>query len=318
MMQSAMQISVVVPVRNREDLLGQCLSSLVASADGQSNVRIVVCDNGSTDGSVKVARSFGPLVEVVQSTAQRVGGVRNDGAAAHKTAEVYAFLDSDCVVPPHFFAAIVETFEHSKATAVGCEVVSRKDGHWSERAWDELHRPGGDGPRHYINSACFCIRSDFFWKIGGFDAEKVSSEDVDICRRITFAGGSMWQSEKLAVLHLGNPQSVRGLYSRIRWHGEGIWEEGKGLQWSVTTAATIAHAAFVVIGILWGGWEVVHGHLTGVVLALGGMLLAPIAFVVARAVQHRRAVPIFSGVALMSITFPARIHGMIRSFVRSR
>jgi GT2 family glycosyltransferase len=307
------QITAIVPVKNRADLLRRCLASLIAATENYGNARIVVCDNGSTDDSVRVASSMGPLVSVVHSAAPRVSGVRNDGAGLAPNADVLAFIDCDCVVPSDFFGAAIDTFKISGAAAVGCEVVSPADGHWTERAWDGLHRPGGDGPRHYINSACFCIRTDWFNRINGFDSQKVSSEDVDICRRLAAAGGTMWQSERLAVLHLGNPKTIGGLYSRIRWHGEGVWERGKGIQWSVSTIATFAHLLCVVAGLITGSILISRGMWLGVVLLLIGFVLTPLLFVVARAVQHRRLVPMLGGVGLMSITFPARLHGLLRS-----
>jgi glycosyltransferase involved in cell wall biosynthesis len=311
-------IVAVVPSKNRADLLRRCLQSLVAAAQQYENARIVVSDHGSTDDSVTIARQAGEFVTVISSTAYRVGGVRNDGAAAALEADALAFIDCDCIVPPDFFAAVSDTFKVSRAAAVGCEVLSPSDGHWTERAWDGLHRPGGDGPRHYINSACFCISRPWFERIGGFDEQKISSEDVDICRRLTEAGGTMWQSERLAVLHLGNPQTVAGLYRRIRWHGEGVWERDKGIQWSVTTAATFLHLACVATGLLLGAYALFNGYPVGLTALFAGFLVVPLAFVAARALQHRRVVPIIGGVALMSITFPARLHGLFRSVMARR
>jgi hypothetical protein len=249
----------------------------------------------------------------MESSASRIGGVRNAGARSQPGADVFAFIDCDCLVPPDFLTAVAETFATSNASAVGCEVLSQSDGHWTERVWDKLHRPGGDGPRHYINSACFCIRREMFFSLNGFDESKVSSEDVDISRRLTEAGGTMWQSERLAVIHLGNAKSVPDLYRRLRWHGEGVWERGRGIQWSVTTTATFLHGIVVISSLTGGGWMLANHHPAGWLFIVLGFVIVPFLFVVARAIQHRRFVPILGGIGLMSITFPARLHGFFRS-----
>ncbi len=308
-----MRITAVIPVKDREQLLRQCLTALAASAAQYQDARILVVDNGSIDNSREVATEFAPKVRLVKSRAARVGGVRNAGAALDRDTDAYAFVDCDCIVPADFFQAVADTLSSSGASAVGCEVVSPSDGHWTERAWDGLHRPGGDGPRHYINSACFCILTEWFWRINGFDDTKVSSEDVDICRRLAAAGGTMWQSERLAIVHLGNPQSIGGLYRRIRWHGEGVWERGKGIQWSVTTIATLLHGMSALSATAAGAALIAFGQPLGWLVILLGWLAMPALFVVARAVQHRRRVPILGGIGLMSITFPARLHGLLRS-----
>jgi hypothetical protein len=179
-----------------------------------------------------------------------------------------------------------------------------------------LHRPGGDGPRHYINSACFAIRAEWFRRIAGFDATKSSSEDVDICRRLTAAGGTMWQSERLAILHLGNPQTVAGLYRRLRWHGEGIWEPGAPVQWSVSTICLVLFPCVTVAGVVVGVPLLSSHPVWAIVFLLTAPLMVPLLFVIGRAVQFRRRVPVVGGVALMLITFVARLHGVIRAVRR--
>lgn len=310
-----MKITAVLPVRNKADVLDACLRSVRIAAAAYADCSVIVVDNGSTDGSLRIQESYRDAFTLLRSTAARVGGVRNDGARGHPKADVYAFIDCDCIVPERFFTDVADVFAESKASAVGCEVVSDMLGHWSEVVWDKLHRPGGDGPRHYINSACFCITASWFWKINGFDEQKVSSEDVDICRRLTVAGGTMWQAERLAVIHMGNPKSLSGLYRRLRWHGEGIFEAGKGVQWSVSTIFTLLHAVVVVVGVTAGVLLLTRGRLLGAPLMLASLVSMPALFVLARAIQFRRGVPVFGGIALMMITFAARFAGMRRSIV---
>ncbi len=307
------RITAVLPIKNKKETLAPCLASIAAACVADGNVRVVLVDNGSTDGALVLQQQYADRFHLISSTANRVGAVRNEGARDDPDAAVYAFIDSDCVVPPDFFVAVRETFAISNAAAVGCEVVSRSDGHWTERTWDALHRPRGDGPRHYINSACFCVRSEWFWRICGFDEEKVSSEDVDICRRLAARGGTMWQSERLQVVHLGNPQSISGLFARIRWHGAGIWEPGKGLQWSRITMATFAHAAFVILGVISFAVFARSAPLVGGALLILSVLVAPVTFTLARMLQFRRLIPIIPSTALMVITFFARLRGLLDS-----
>ena len=313
-----MRIAAVIPVRNKADVLERCLGSIVRAAQAYPDTEVIVVDNGSSDGSIEIAQQFREQCVVIKSSAPRVGAVRNDGARRATDSEVLAFIDCDCEIPADFFVAVAATLDERGAAAVGCEVVSPANGHWSERVWDQLHRPGGDGPRHYINSACFCIRTTWFDAIRGFDEQKTSSEDVDICRRLAAAGGTMWQSERLAIVHWGNPQSVAGLFRRIRWHGEGIWEPEKGIQWSVSTAATFAYPFVVASGLGIGATLIARGDRAGWLYVLVAPLVVPLAFVFARAAQHRRAVPLIGGVALMLITFHARLAGIWRSVVASR
>jgi glycosyltransferase involved in cell wall biosynthesis len=317
-----MTLAVVIPVRDRSALLERCLVAL-QEAVGQSTrhghpaIRVVVADHGSRDGTAAVVARFAPLVTMVHSTATTVAGVRNDGASAVPDADALVFLDADCLVPESFLVACREVLEHSRAAAIGCEVVAPADGHWTERTWDAVHRPGGDGPRHYINSACFCVRREWFHRIAGFDADRTSSEDVDICQRLLAAGATLYQSERLAVLHLGNPQSIGGVYRRVRWHNEGVISPGKGIQWSPMLLATLGHSVVTLLGSVVAVWQAAALGLAGALAAIAASwLVVPTLFVAARRIQFHRPMPWIAGIALMSIVFPARWHGMLRGLRR--
>jgi GT2 family glycosyltransferase len=306
-------IAVVVPIKNKRALLEPCLASLLAACDRDPASRLVLVDNGSTDGALELQRSLEQRAVLVESSATTVGGVRNDGARSAGDAALLVFIDSDCVVPAEFLGQVRRALARHPGDAVGCEVVSPDTGHWTERAWDSLHRPTGDRERSYLNSACFCLSAETFWSIGGFDEQKVSSEDVDICERLRLRGRRIWQYESLRILHLGNPQSIAGLYRRLRWHGQGVWERGKPMQLSRMTIATLLHGVVLVFGPPAIVLAFRHSPWLAVSIWLLSLGLMPTAFWLARRVQFGRPIALLPSVALMSITFAARLHGLIDS-----
>ena len=50
------KVSIIIPVYNTEEYLPQCLDSLVQQT--LEDVEILVVDDGSTDGSLQIAKSF--------------------------------------------------------------------------------------------------------------------------------------------------------------------------------------------------------------------------------------------------------------------
>lgn len=70
-------ISIVVPAHNEAAVIGRCLRMMLQDAR-PGELDIVVAANGCTDGTVEIARSFGPPVRIV------------DVAAASKTAALNA------------------------------------------------------------------------------------------------------------------------------------------------------------------------------------------------------------------------------------
>ena len=94
-------VSVITTVYNTEDFLGEALAS--AAAQAYAPIEIIVVDDGSTDASLAVARSFAARVDrdvrclkqdhVGRSAALNVGV---DAASG----EIVAFLDADDRWPP--------------------------------------------------------------------------------------------------------------------------------------------------------------------------------------------------------------------------
>lgn len=100
-------ISVVVPVYDVEAYLPACLDSLLAQT--YPHLEIVVVDDGSPDGSGAIADAYAardPRVKVVHIDNRGLGGARNEGLR-HATGSLLAFADSDDVVPPGAYAALL-------------------------------------------------------------------------------------------------------------------------------------------------------------------------------------------------------------------
>jgi glycosyltransferase involved in cell wall biosynthesis len=92
-------ISVVIPVHDGERYLGEAIDSALAQR-GLADIEVIVVDDGSTDGSVAVAQSYGPPVTCYSHLESRgAGAARNRGVALAR-GEYVAFLDADDVWAP--------------------------------------------------------------------------------------------------------------------------------------------------------------------------------------------------------------------------
>lgn len=100
-----MTISVVVPVHNREDVIGRAITSVLRQRRGVE--QIIVVDDGSTDATVLRARERAPgLVTVIPlQVKQGAAAARNAGIDASR-GHVIAFLDSDDEWDPRYADAL--------------------------------------------------------------------------------------------------------------------------------------------------------------------------------------------------------------------
>lgn len=99
-------VSVVVPMRNAERTLASCLDALVAQDYPADRREILVVDNGSTDGSMAIARRRAAVRLFVEP---RPGSynARNRGVAESR-GTIVAFIDPDCEPARDWLAAIDE------------------------------------------------------------------------------------------------------------------------------------------------------------------------------------------------------------------
>jgi glycosyltransferase involved in cell wall biosynthesis len=85
-------ISVIIPAYNRETYLAEAIESVLLQS--QPPAEIIVVDDGSTDHTGEIARSFGEKVTCITQENQGAGAARNAGLERAGGSYV-AFLDSD-------------------------------------------------------------------------------------------------------------------------------------------------------------------------------------------------------------------------------
>ena len=107
------QISVVVPFYNNEDLLGDCLQSIAAQTF--TDLEVIMVDDGSSDGSAKIAQERAdtdPRFRLIRVENGGPGYARNRGTE-HARGEYLAFVDADDMLPSHAFEMLHHTLRDS-------------------------------------------------------------------------------------------------------------------------------------------------------------------------------------------------------------
>lgn len=102
-----LKISVVIPAYNEEKYIRNCLESL-NKQDYKKDFEVIVIDNGSTDKTGEIAKSFG--VKVIFTPKSNQARARQDGFKM-ATGEIIATLDADNAAYPNFLSAIAAEFE---------------------------------------------------------------------------------------------------------------------------------------------------------------------------------------------------------------
>ena len=105
------RISVILPVHNRADVLARAIQSVLDQR--LAAFELIVVDDGSTDGSAGVARSFGDeRIKVIELGENRGGNAARNAGVQAATAPLIAFLDSDDTYLPEKLERVVGEFDH--------------------------------------------------------------------------------------------------------------------------------------------------------------------------------------------------------------
>lgn len=197
------RVSVIIPVKNQERLLVQCLCALRES--GMPDLEIIVADDGCTDGTAAAAEAHGSRVARVP----RPGGVsaaRNAGAAIAQ-GQILVFTDADIVFPPGALRALVDCASAPGAHgAVGVFSGDMPFGNfasiWKNHWMRYTYRRMPDLIALFFTSAA-AVSADAFRESRGFDENyrAPSVEDTDLGRRLAARGCNIRLCREAEVIH---------------------------------------------------------------------------------------------------------------------
>jgi len=203
--------------------LGRCLQSLTRLEFPAEALEVIVVDNGSTDGTVSIAKSFAKSLnlKILEKKRVSIGALRNLGAAAAR-GDLLAFLDADCMAPPVWLTAAQEAARSLQWGVIGAAYLIPDDSSWVARIWHgyNWHRLQGEVP--FVGAHNLVVSRSTFLQTCGFDARLDTNEDYEFCRRVAAKGLSILACPAASVVHLGNPETLVGFFRRERWHGKHV------------------------------------------------------------------------------------------------
>lgn len=112
-----MFLTVIIPVKNGENTLAQCLAAIKRQSINQ-RLEIVVLDSMSTDGSVTIAKSFGAKVIQVDRSEFNHGLTRNLGVQNAKGDLLYFTVQDAELSTESTLEKMVSYFENEEIKAV--------------------------------------------------------------------------------------------------------------------------------------------------------------------------------------------------------
>jgi GT2 family glycosyltransferase len=223
-------VDVAVVTHNTRDLVLECLQSLW---DQEGLGRVVLVDDGSTDGTVAAVRERFPEVELLADGANRGYGAAANAAIEACASPAVLLLNSDTRLEPGSLVRLRRHLEGNPSAAVVGPRLLNADGSlqpscfpfpsprtaflgetglgYFVRFVPVLRRTNLRTWRHdkartvpWVRGAALMIRREPFLRVGGFDtAFYMYFEEVDLALRLARAGWSVQFSPVASVYHVG-------------------------------------------------------------------------------------------------------------------
>ena len=118
-------LSIVIPTKNRADLLRKVLESIVRQPADQNAFEVIVIDNGSTDETKDVVKGYQGKIKNCRYFYDARPGLhvgRNRGLLESR-GEVIGYLDDDVILFPNWINTVLSAFEDESMMYVGGSVI---------------------------------------------------------------------------------------------------------------------------------------------------------------------------------------------------
>lgn len=290
---AGLSVSIVIPALNEEKMIGRCLESLAHLDFPRDCFEVILIDNGSSDRTIEIARSFEDRLHltILKKTGVRISALRNLGArSAH--GGILAFLDADCLAPRNWLDCMVELTPAEAAGIVGAHYLLPENSSWVGRIWHRYQEAGKSGEVSHVPAGDLIMRREDFLRLGGFDETIQTNEDYELCERVRAAGMNVRAFPEMGVVHLGTAQSLRVFFSKQAWHGTHVVKvflrnvSGSHNLKAVLFAAYTLLCVLAIFGTL--AWSAFGGPRVAPLIAMIGLLLPPVTLAGRQIVSSKR------------------------------
>ena len=206
--------TVIIPAKNEELHLGNCLASIGSMTFSKSRYEVLVIDNGSSDRTMEIAAAMGATV--YQQPGLTISGLRNFGASKAK-GKVLAFLDADCTVAREWLEEAARYLAIPDIAAFGSAPVPPPEANWVQETWFHIRaRKEVVEDVDWLESMNMFVPHPVFTLVGGFDDLLLTCEDYELCQRLA-RHGRIVSDQRIRAVHYGEADSLARFFRKERW-----------------------------------------------------------------------------------------------------
>jgi teichuronic acid biosynthesis glycosyltransferase TuaG len=206
-------VTIITPVFNAAKHLKDCVESIISQDYKSWN--LVIIDDGSTDGSVDIAKEYSKNNEnitLVQALGSRNGPAKIRNIAINRTVSEYiAFLDADDLMSTNSLKCRVRILDEDSMAAAAYSPV-KLVGENGEDLGLNGTRKGivnfTDLAGNLFITSCIMVRTSIISQLKGFDPKFRHGEDWDLWLRMTRMGNYIKCAPDSHIDYRQHPTSI--------------------------------------------------------------------------------------------------------------
>lgn len=218
-------ISILIPVRNEEKKIEQCLNAVFDQTI--KPLEVIVIDGNSTDNTVENAKEFS--VKVMFENYHTRAGACQVGIENAK-GEYIAFTDADCIPKRDWLESLIKEFDQG-IVGVGGGIRNLGEGLWECSINHVMSSFLGSANsiqgrffenKRFVQSISGCnslYKKDDILRVGGFNVKLSTAEDTDLNNKLLKIG-SLIYTPNAVILH-NHKRGLKDFAKRMYQYGYG-------------------------------------------------------------------------------------------------
>jgi glucosyl-dolichyl phosphate glucuronosyltransferase len=242
-------ISVIIPTRNRAELLQRALSSIESLKLPKCSFEIIVVDNGSEDRTSDVCRFYkNKILQLRYIYEPQIGLHKCRNLALEKAkGDIFCYIDDDSFVDKEWLRGVEDSFKDQSVVLAGGPCLpeyEKPPPNWINKIWNHNEYGSFIGhfslidfgtekkwiPPNFIYGCNFCIRKQILLEIGGFHPDGMPKElirfrgdgETFVTQKITDMGHKAFYNPEIKIKHYVSKSRLSFEYLKWRSYIQGI------------------------------------------------------------------------------------------------
>jgi len=195
--------SIIIPCRNEEKFIGKCIDSVIVNDYPEDRLEVLVVDGMSEDGTKEIVARYGgqyPFIRLLDNPKKITPCAFNMGIK-HAKGDIVMIMSAHAAYEKGYISKCVRYLKEYNADNVGGIMITLpRDNTFIGRAivnvlshpfgvGNSIFRTGSKEPKWVDTVFGGCYKKEVFDKIGLFNENLESTQDMDFNLRLKRAGG---------------------------------------------------------------------------------------------------------------------------------